>query len=129
MSDLYDVRRPPPSRDGAGLALARPRPEVLRSAPLPQFSSDPAADVGSASTMTGFLIAAWRLSGHARVVVVGANPPPACGSEPSRVDGPESSEGRRPRPRPQAAVPDVAARVPCILLGLSPIKQCPMAAV
>ena len=55
--------------------------------------------------------------------------PPATGSEPCRTDGPETSAGPRPRRRPPVAAPAVASRVPCPLLGLSPIKPKPMAAV
>lgn len=46
-----------------------------------------------------------------------------------RTDDRGTSAGRRPRRRPPTAAPDVASRVPCPLLGLSPIKPKPMAAV
>ena len=46
-----------------------------------------------------------------------------------RTDGRAISAGPRPRQRPAAAAPDVTSRVPCPLLGLSPIEPKPMAAV
>ena len=47
---------------------------------------------------------------------------------PWRKNGREISAGPRPRRRPPAATPAVASRVPCPLLGLSPIKPKRMAA-